>query len=155
MDSGIVLSDLGAVQGTIDGATADHKFLAVELKVTKRKTISNIACSFQVPSGQTRTTRPFTLGRVIVVRKELAALNFTMTPYQDTGSQKLEFDHSFIDYDGFIMPCYLTAEKNEILSVILFPGVLDVAAPAVASLAGSLSIQGVLTDDSSIKLRAL
>jgi hypothetical protein len=151
MEGGIVASDIGSISGTIDV----DSFLAIELTIERRKVITNIDCGFRLPAGKTKTTQPFLLGRLIVVKKAIKELDLSNDAFQAIDNKGLLFDKTFYNYDGLSMTCRFDVGPSEILSVILFPAYFEADLSAPSSCFGTLSIEGETRTDSKVKLRAM
>lgn len=133
--------------GSVSGVIGAGQFHAVEIKGRGIAYISEITASFRVPATETKATEPFLMGRVLVVKKALKNIEFSIDLFENISGSDVIFDQFFFDYDGFLKQFnQLKGEKDKELTVILFPGYLNSDPANAATLYASLNVLGTSTN---------
>ena len=112
-----ILRKFGNVSGVLD-----QDFHIIEIKTNSISYISEINVSFRIPVGQTKLTKPFGVSRLIVIKRRLSEIDFSLNTFADLNLSDIVFDKFIYDYDGFHAQFnQLKSDKNEAICVVLYP----------------------------------
>lgn len=137
--------------GNSCGVVSQQSPLAFQLSDAQQKTITQISASFRVPANIGLNDIPFVQGCVVVFRRGVDQFQFSTNLLQITQTLNLEYLKFFNSYEGFSEQIYITANKGEFLSVLMFPAFTDdnVTVPN-DTLFGSLNVFGAYANDKQL-----
>lgn len=134
--------------GSVSSEFGDGQILAFEFDADAQKTITMISASFRRPLD---ANAKFYQSAIAIVKGRVTSTIVDL-PYNinQLQAERLVLLRFFNAFDGIDMPYWSTGARNEVLSVVLFPAILESNTNEPVALYGTLNVVGSFNNENTL-----